>query len=88
MNPRASEIEGLPAYASLKACPTPVRAVSFITPPAITAAALEDVVELGILHVWMQPGAEGREALARAQAAGIEAIAGGPCLLVVLGYRE
>jgi hypothetical protein len=36
----------------------------------------------------MQPGAESAEAVARAEAAGASVIHGGPCLLVVLGYRE
>ena len=38
--------------------------------------------------LWMQPGAESPAAIARAQALGMNVIAGGPCLLVVLGFRE
>jgi pheromone shutdown protein TraB len=36
----------------------------------------------------MQPGAESKAAVAAAQAAGLNVIADGSCLLVVLGYRE
>jgi len=36
----------------------------------------------------MQPGAESRRAIERAEELGLTVIAGGPCLLVSLGYRE
>jgi hypothetical protein len=36
----------------------------------------------------MQPGAENPEAIAEAEAAGANVIHGGPCVLVVLGFRE
>jgi hypothetical protein len=36
----------------------------------------------------MQPGAESQRAIATCEAAGINVIADGSCLLVVLGYRE
>ncbi len=88
VNPRASSIEGLSAYPDLAALPEPARAVSIITPPAITLGVLEDAARLGIAHLWLQPGAEDRHVLARAAELGLELIAGGPCLLVVLGYRE
>jgi len=88
VNPRALEIEGVRCYPSLAALPERARAVSIITPPAITEATVEEAAELGIRHLWMQPGAESRRALARADELGLEVIAGGPCLLVALGYRE
>ena len=36
----------------------------------------------------MQPGAESVEAVRAAEELGLSVIAGGPCLLVVLGYRD
>ena len=88
VNPRAAEIEGLPCYPDLAAPPERVRAVSLITPPAITEEVVAEALRLGIRHLWMQPGAESPRALALAAEQGLEPIAGGPCLLVVLGYRE
>jgi len=41
-----------------------------------------------VKRVWMQPGAESEEAIRTAEALGMNVIAGGPCLLVVMGYRE
>jgi len=88
INPRAGVIEGLPAYPDLASTPERARAVSIITPPRITEAIVEEAARLGIRHLWMQPGAESARALALAEQHGLECIAGGPCLLVVLGYRE
>ena len=88
VNPNAEEVEGLACYPSLGALPEPARAVSIITQPSVTEDVVREAVELGIEHLWMQPGAESPRALELAREAGIEPIAGGPCLLVVLGYRE
>ena len=88
VNPRAGTIEGLSAYPSLSALPETPRAVSIITPPKITETVVEEAARLGIHHLWMQPGAEDERALQLAEEHGIECIAGGPCILVALGYRE
>jgi predicted CoA-binding protein len=88
VNPRAEEIEGLKAYRNLAELPTALHGVSFVTSPAVTLRMLEEACELGIQHVWMQPGAESPEAVQFGEAAGMNVIAGGPCILVRLGYRE
>ena len=88
VNPRGGVIEGLTAYASLSALPEPARAVSIITPPKITEAVVAEAARLGIRRLWMQPGAESARALELAEEHDLSVIAGGPCLLVVLGYRE
>jgi predicted CoA-binding protein len=88
VNPKAPEVEGLPAYPSLAALPEPVPAISVITPPAATEQVVREAHAAGVKHVWMQPGAESDEAIRAAKALGMNVIAGGPCLLVVMGYGE
>ncbi|WP_257304814.1 CoA-binding protein [Geothrix campi] len=88
INPRAPEVEGLKAYASLAALPVKVPAISVITPPAATEQVVREAAAAGVKHIWMQPGAESDEAIRRAESLGMNVIAGGPCLLVVMGYRE
>ena len=88
INPREGEVEGLISYASLKDLPEPVESVSIITPPAVTEALVEDAIAAGVKHLWMQPGAESRKAIERAESAGLNVIHGGACVLVVLGYFE
>jgi predicted CoA-binding protein len=88
VNPRAPEVEGLRAYPSLAALPEPVPAISVITPPAVTEQVVREAHAAGVRHVWMQPGAESDEAIRTAESLGMNLIAGGPCLLVVMGYQE
>lgn len=88
VNPRVDTVEGLPAYPDLRAAvaafPDLDRA-SIITPPAVTEAVVDEAIALGTIRMlWMQPGAESPAAIARARDAGIEVIAGGPCVLVEL----
>jgi predicted CoA-binding protein len=87
INPRADEVEGLKAYRSLADLPVKVRGISVITPPAITERVVEEAAAAGVEIVWMQPGAESAEAIARAEALGLGVIAGGACFLVVARYR-
>jgi predicted CoA-binding protein len=88
INPKVSEIEGLKAFPGLSALPVKPRGISIITPPAVTERVVREAAALGIRHIWMQPGAESPEAIQAGEALGLEVIAGGPCLLVVLGYHE
>ena len=88
VNPPATEVEGLPAYADLGALPEAVHGISIITPPQITEAIVEEAAAAGIEHLWMQPGAESPRAVERAAALGLSLIADGSCILVVLGYSE
>lgn len=88
VNPRETEIEGTACVATVLELPEEVRSLSVITPPAVTERIVEQAIAKGIEHVWMQPGAESERAVAACLAAGINVIADGECLLVVLGYRE
>ena len=88
VNPRAPEVEGLRAYPSLATLPEQVQAISVITPPAATEQVVRDAHASGVKHVWMQPGAESAEAIRTTEALGMNVIADGPCLLVVMGFRE
>jgi predicted CoA-binding protein len=88
VNPKAGEIEGLRAYPDLASLPERVHGVSIITPPEITVGIVEQAARAGIRHLWMQPGAESEEAIARAGALGLELIHSGPCVLVLQGFRD
>jgi predicted CoA-binding protein len=88
VNPGADEVEGLTAYRDLASVPDDVDGVSIITPPAVTEKAVEQALQRGIKQIWMQPGAESAAAIESAEKAGANVIAGGPCLLVALRYRE
>jgi predicted CoA-binding protein len=88
VNPREREIEGAACVASVLELPDEVRSLSVITSPAVTERVVEEAIRRGIEHVWMQPGAESPAAVAACRAAGINVIADGSCLLVVLGFQD
>ena len=56
-------IEGDRSYRNLKALPEKVGGVVICVPPAQTEKVLEEVLEAGIKHVWLQRGAESYVAL-------------------------
>jgi predicted CoA-binding protein len=88
VNPKQATVEGVPSFASLREVPATVRAASVVAPPAAALRIVEDAQARGIGHLWFQPGAEDAVATAAAERAGIAVIAGGPCLLVALGFRD
>jgi predicted CoA-binding protein len=88
VNPNESEVEGGACVASVLDLAEEVRSISVITPPPVTERVVEEAIRKGIRNVWMQPGAESERAVAACEAAGINVIADGSCVLVVLGYRE
>ncbi|NUP94827.1 MAG: CoA-binding protein [Planctomycetaceae bacterium] len=88
VHPREREIEGVSCVASIADLPAGVHGLSIITPPAVTEQVVQAALAKGIRHLWMQPGAESAKAIELARAAGLNVIAGGPCLLVVLRFRE
>lgn len=88
VNPKASTIEGVEVAASVSELPDAVQSLSIITQPSITLHVVEEAIEKGIKNIWMQPGAESNEAVRLAEDAGLNVIADGSCILVVLGYTE
>lgn len=88
VNPSAKEVEGMACVASVSDLPDTTRSISVITPPEVTETVVELAIARGIENVWMQPGAESPSAIEQAERAGLNVIADGSCLLVVLGYRE
>lgn len=88
VNPKEKEIEGIPCVASVMDLPDEVKSISVITPPAITEKVVEMAARKGIKNIWMQPGAQSDRAVELCRQNGINAIADGSCILVVLRYHE
>jgi len=88
VNPREQVIEGAECVDSVLDLPDDVRSISVITPPAVTEQVVQQAISRGIESVWMQPGAESEASVEACRRAGINVIADGSCVLVLLGYRE
>lgn len=88
INPVEKEIEGEAVVARVADLPEEVKSLSLITPPQVTERIVEEAVASGIRNIWMQPGAESAKAIAYCEEQGVNLIADGSCVLVVLGYHE
>ncbi|KTD68197.1 CoA-binding protein [Legionella steelei] len=88
VNPQEKLIEGLSVIALVSDLPREVESISIITPPAVTEKIVEEAIQKGIKNIWMQPGAESDKAIQNCKQHKINIIAGGPCILVILGYKE
>ena len=88
VNPTATEIEGQGCLPSVDLLPDEVASISIITPPQVTERVVQQAIARGIKNIWMQPGAESEQAVTACRQAGINVIADGSCVLVVMGYRE
>jgi uncharacterized protein len=85
INPHEREIEGLKAYPSVQDVPGPIDLATFYVPPDIGAKVIHDVIAKGIPEVWLNPGADSDELIAKARALGIRPIVA--CSIVALGLN-
>jgi uncharacterized protein len=88
VNPNEPEIEGIRCAATISDLPAEALSISMITPPAVTTKLVPLAIEKGIKNIWMQPGAEHPDAVALCRERGVNVIADGSCVLVVMGYHE
>jgi predicted CoA-binding protein len=88
VNPRETEIEGIPCVAGIQDLPPGVKSISVITPPQVTDQVVDMAIAKGIANIWIQPGAESPAAVEKCRKNNINVIADGSCILVVLGYRD
>lgn len=64
LNVVSETVDGDPAYADLADLPVAPDIVNIVVPPPRTRKVVERCVELGIDHIWIQPGAEDAGVLA------------------------
>ncbi|MEQ8786134.1 MAG: CoA-binding protein [Pirellulaceae bacterium] len=84
VNPKGGEVEGLTAYTSIDDVPvSPLDRVSLYVPPQVGVAMLEAIAAKGCGELWLNPGTESAELIAKAESLGLSAIQG--CSIVDLG---
>ena len=83
INPHEAEVEGLKAYASVLDVPGDVDMASLYVPPHVGEQVIGDIARKGIAEVWLNPGAESDELIARARALHIQPIVA--CSIVAIG---
>jgi len=84
INPKAGEIEGHPAFASIQAVPVArLNRVSLYVPPAVGLKLIDEIAAKGCDELWLNPGSESEELAAKARALGLEPIIA--CSIVDVG---
>lgn len=84
INPKATEIEGIKAYASLGDLPdVALTRISMYVPPAVGLKLLPEVAAKGCEELWLNPGAESDELIKQAEALGLNVIIA--CSIVDVG---
>jgi predicted CoA-binding protein len=83
VNTKESTVEGERAYASVEDYPGPIDEASLYLPPAEGLRVLDGLAAKGIRTVWLNPGADGPEVVARAKALGLTAYAA--CSILAAG---
>jgi uncharacterized protein len=83
INPNETEVEGLKAYASVLDVPGAIDMASMYVPPEIGRQVIGEIAQKGIAEVWLNPGAESDELIARARALNIQPIVA--CSIVAIG---
>jgi uncharacterized protein len=63
VNPNMDDVEGVRCYNDLSDLPESVRHGLLMTPKASTAGAVENAIHQGFTHLWIQQGAETKEAV-------------------------
>ena len=83
INPHETEVEGLKVYASVLDVPGAIDMASMYVPPEIGEQVILEIAQKGIAEVWLNPGAESDELIARARALDIQPIVA--CSIVAIG---
>jgi hypothetical protein len=83
VNPKEAEIEGLPAFKSIRDVPVRPDMISVYLPPAVLLKVLPEIAARGCGELWLNPGTESDEVLAEAERLGLRVIQA--CSIVGLG---
>ena len=83
INPHEQAVEGLKTYASVLDVPGPIDMASLYVQPEVGEQVIGEIAQKGIAEVWLNPGAESDELIARARALQIQPIVA--CSIVAIG---
>jgi uncharacterized protein len=86
INPSLNEVEGIPAYASLHDVPAAqLDWVSFYVPPKVGIQVMSELAQKPVGEVWLNPGSESPELVARAKRLGLKVVQS--CSILAIGRQ-
>jgi len=86
INPKEIAVEGLECYTSILDVPAQhIDRVSLYVRPSIGMQVLDEVAQKSVGEVWLNPGADAPEVVAKARDLGLNTITG--CSIVAIGIH-
>ncbi len=85
VNPRESEIEGLPVRKTLSGIAVDLDRISVYLPPVLTMELLPEIAAKGAEQVFFNPGSADRRVLNAARDANVHAVA--ECSILAIGRK-
>ena len=83
INPTETTVEGHPAFKSVMDVPGAIDMATFYVPGSVGVQVLDDIVKKGIPEVWLNPGADDRQVVDKAQSLGLKTIR--HCSIIAIG---
>lgn len=83
IHPSETEVEGHKTYASVLDVPHPIDMATVYVPPREGVKVMEQLARKGVREVWLNPGADGAEVVARARELGLNTIQA--CSIIAIG---
>ena len=83
INPTETEVEGYPAFRSVLDVPGGIDLATLYVPPPVGVRVMDDLARKGIPEVWLNPGADDRSVVDRAQSLGLKAVR--HCSIIAIG---
>lgn len=72
VNPGRDEVDGDPCYPSLHELPVRPDVIDFVVPADVGLRVARTAVQLGLDHIWLQPGAESPDLIDFLEASGLD----------------
>jgi hypothetical protein len=83
INPNEAEVEGHKTYATVLDVPGAIDIATIYVPPRVGLPVMDQLARKGVPEVWLNPGADGAEVLARARALGLKTVQ--VCSIMAIG---
>ncbi|MCG8608242.1 CoA-binding protein [bacterium] len=81
VNKQRKTVDGAPAFSTVADLPVTPTIINIVVPPEETASVLRQSLELSLMNVWVQPGAESPQVLTMLQENGFNYLANA-CIMV------
>lgn len=84
VNPNRSTVDGDVSYPDLASVPGDIDIVDLVVPPHVGLSIVQQMTDVGLHHVWLQPGAESESLIKAAESAELD-VTHHACIMIEAG---